>query len=238
MFAYTEEMKDMNKLVLVVLITVLVMAVPGFATPITIVNPGFDDDPLGKGTSQPLWNIGFVGPNPARTCTDDCISDWTLTSGTVDWVSNSVWQPHNGSWSIDLNGNNTGVLSIDLGVQAAGTYDLTFWMSKNYMKTTQAELAVKVTGMDTPWVFSYNSANTAADMMWALKSQTFSWGGGTMQITFQSLQTLLDEISMGPTIDDISLSRRDEGVPEPGTVWTLLTGVGLLAGALTLRKKI
>lgn len=225
----------MRKLVLGLLIAALVLAVPGLATPITITNPGFDDDPEGKGATQPLWNIGYVGPNPARTCTADCIADWVLTSGNVDWISS--WQAHNGVWSIDLNGNTTGVLTINLGTQAAGTYDLSFWMSKNPGLTGTAEMAVKVTGLDSPWVFSYSGATSNANMNWAGKNQSFVWGGGAMQLTFQSLQTLTPELNFGPALDDVSLSRRDEGVPEPGTIWTLLTGIGLLGGALTLRKR-
>lgn len=226
----------MKKLILGLLITVLVMAVPGLATPITIVNQGFDDDPEGKGTSQIYWPIGYSSPG-LTSCTAACIAPWTLTSGNVDWVSDAVWQPHNGSWSIDMNGDTTGVITMDLGAQAAGTYDLSFWMSKNYLKSGQVEMAVKVTGLESPWVFTFSGANTAENMMWTLKNQMFVWGGGNMQLTFQSLQTLIGELSTGPALDDISLSRRDEGIPEPGTLWTLLTGAGLLGIAVKLRRK-
>jgi hypothetical protein len=231
--------EKMKKLVLGLLITVLVMAVPGLATPITIVNQGFDDDPLSKGATQPLWNIGYVGPNPARTCTEDCIGPWTLTSGNVDWVSNAAWQPHNGNWSIDLNGDTTGVITMDLGLLPAGTYDLAYWMSKNYLKVGQVEMAVKMTGMDVPLNFVFNAANTKTDMMWVQKfiNGVVITAPTEVVITFQSLQTLPGELGTGPAIDDVTLTRRDEGVPEPGTLWTLLTGAGLLGLAVKLRRK-
>ncbi len=231
--ARTEETK-MKKAVVALFVIAVAMAVPGFATPITISNPGFDDDPQGKGTSEIYWPIGYTH---IVTCTDDCIADWELTSGNVDWVSDAVWQAHNGNWSIDLNGNTNGTLSLSIPGLAAGTYDLNFWMSKNYMKTGQAELALKWTGQDTPATYAFSGANTAENMMWTEKSATFVWGGGDFQITFQSLQTLQDEISLGPAIDDITLNRRDEGVPEPGTLWTLLTGAGLLGLAVRLRRR-
>jgi hypothetical protein len=110
-------------------------------------------------------------------------------------------------------------------------------MSKNFLKSGQTELAVKVTGLESPWVFTFSGANTAQDMLWTLKSQMFVWGGGNMQLTFQSLQTLISELGTGPAIDDISLSRRDEEIPEPGTLWSLLTGAGLLGLAVKLRRK-
>ncbi|MCE5308859.1 MAG: DUF642 domain-containing protein [Acidobacteriales bacterium] len=219
----------MRRIALQLMIGALLLAVSGLATPIPITNAGFDANTPPNAT-QPWWPVGYTDPFQAGSCTVACISPWTLTSGNVDWVSSSVWAAHNGSWSIDLNGNTAGAITIDLGNQAAGTYDLSFWMSRNPLSTAPVDMSVIVTGL-SPSTFSYSGAAG----QYALQTQSFAWGGGTMSITFQSS---VASGGYGPVMDDVSLSLRDEGVPEPGTLWTLLTGAGLLAGAMLLRKKI
>jgi hypothetical protein len=223
----------MRRIALRLMIGALVLAVSGLATPIVITNPGFDENPASKPAPVFYYPIGYAA-GPYADCGVGCIAPWTLASGNVDWIPNSLWQAHNGTWSIDLNGDAAGALTINLGNQAAGTYDLSFWMSRNPATQTDVQMQVQA-GALAPWDFTFSGVNSLGSMNYQLKTQDFVWGGGAMSITFSSL---VATGGWGPVLDDVSLSLRDaEGVPEPGTLWTLLSGAGLLGVAFVLRRK-
>jgi|GEM_PF-5087322 len=223
----------MRKIALRLMIGALVLAVSGLATPIVITNPGFDDNPASKTAPAFYYPIGYAA-GPYQDCGVGCIAPWTLTSGNVDWVPNTLWQAQNGTWSLDLNGDTAGALTINLGDQAAGTYDLSFYMSRNPGSQSDVQMQVQA-GALGPWTFTFSGGNSLESMNYQLKTQDFVWAGGAMSITFSSL---VPSGGAGPVLDNVSLSIRDaEGVPEPGTLWTLLSGAGLLGVAFALRRK-
>ena len=68
---------------------------------------------------------GFITVNGGGT-----IGPWTVGGSSVDWIG-GYWQPAEGNGSIDMSGNNAGVLSTILSTVAGQSYTLSFYLAGN-----------------------------------------------------------------------------------------------------------
>ena len=109
---------------------------------------------------------------------------WTVTGSDVDRVASSGWQSGDGGFSLDLNGFHPGgvqqVLQTTPGVQ----YTVGFDLSKNPGNTDHATVEVSAAGSLQSYTF--NTANSAADMHWSQQTFTFLATGATTTLSFAS----------------------------------------------------
>jgi choice-of-anchor C domain-containing protein len=93
-------------------------------------NGSFEQGTYGGGGFQTL-----VAGTPNATAMDG----WTVTAGSVDWVSNSylTWQSEDGTYSVDMNGSSSsgvsaiGTISQTFDTTPNDTYTVEFWVSNN-----------------------------------------------------------------------------------------------------------
>jgi len=74
----------------------------------------------------------------AGTANATAMDGWTVTAGSVDWVSNDylTWQAEDGTLSVDMNGSpsaegTVGTISQEFATTPNDTYTVEFWVSSN-----------------------------------------------------------------------------------------------------------
>jgi choice-of-anchor C domain-containing protein len=160
--------------------------------------------------------------NPGETD----ISDWTIDSGSADYIGN-YWSASGGGRSIDLNGLTKGSLSQTLTTVDGATYKVSFDLSGNpdsrsdtndpLYSPSNKEVAVSATG-EAPMNFNFDTnveQNTLADMKWKSFSYTFVATGTSTVLTFAS------QIpgAFGPALDNVDVH---EEICEPPSTSDLL----------------
>jgi choice-of-anchor C domain-containing protein len=146
---------------------------------------------------------------------------WMVTGASVDligtyWQSPSGPSPPNGS--VDLDGNAPGgVEQTILGLTSGKTYTLSFWLSGNpdgAPATKSVDVSIGSVVGDN---FTYTiGSNTHADMMYALKTVTFT-AGASNTLSFASQDV---DSPFGPVIGGVSIT----AIPEPSTWVMMLAG--------------
>jgi choice-of-anchor C domain-containing protein len=126
---------------------------------------------------------------------------WTVVSGDVNDVLAAGWQPADGTTSLDLNGNTTGVISRNVPTVPGQAYNLRFAYAGNYgggpnPKTMQVSWGGKVIGM----VSFDTTGHSAANMGWVYTNLTVV---GTGNDVLQFASTVSSQF--GPTLDAVSL---------------------------------
>ena len=234
-------MKKVQLGMLVVLSAVFGLA-PAFATPIAIANASFEAcptcvNPGGGFTAIPTSSTAMTG--------------WTVVSGDLDWAwpytGATGWVSQDGEHSLDLNGTTNGTIQ-QLGFSLTpGTYTLNFWMSaapggvppseRTVGMTVQFKDGVNIMDQQS-FLYTVGPTNSRGNMLWQLKSWTFTLAGNadTLVIASNEYGSLGNPTPFGPAIDNISLNRQDEGVPEPGTL-SMFVGAGLVAAAALVRRR-
>ncbi len=175
---------------------------------------------------------------------------WTVGSGSVDWVRNTVWNASHGNYSIDMNGtvpsgNPPSVGSIHtmipttIGTTYRVTFDITGYLGfGNSANPKELELSVKAINiMDVATEISnsthqFVATNTSTvlplALNWQTQTVTFVATENQTSVTFTSKTTtnhsgmLLDNV----TIDTVQL------VPEPSAA-----ALGSIAAFMLLRRK-
>ncbi len=185
-----------------------------------ITNGGFEDtDGATVGNFLPL--------SPGSTI----ISPWVVGgdgTAAVDVVG-TLWQQVEGSYSLDLNGNNIGWAQQTIDTVAGDWYTLAFKMSGNPNRNYSAidkTLTVFATTLDgggaqQDFIFTPNS--TVDDMQWESRSWTFQ--APTSGTILKFLSTSGTAGGAGPVIDDVSVTHG--GIPHapvPGAL--VLVGLG------------
>lgn len=84
------------------------------------------------------------------------IADWSVTSGSVDWVG-TYWQAENGIASIDLSGNGAGKITQTItGLTKGDEYEITFWLAGNPDGGSGGKTGtIKVTANGAGYSFDY-----------------------------------------------------------------------------------
>lgn len=158
-------------------------------------------------------------------------SNWTVSNGTVDVVSNGGWGISCAGGSgkcVDLDGStgNAGVFTSSLLSLAAGTYTFSFDISGNQRNHWSDSMTMTLGG------FLAQSFNLAASDPWATKTYSFTVASATSNyIIFNHA----GGDNVGIMLDNVSLTRTSE-VPEPSAMF--LFGLGLLGLGFARRKSI
>ena len=177
----------------------LMLTLVGTVAAASVVTNGSFEDGTAPGV--------FLTVNPG----DTDITDWTVVSGNVDYIG-SYWVASDGDRSIDLTGNQAGVISQDFPTVVGREYTVTFDLSGNPAGgPALKELEVSAAGETVP--FSYDVvANTTSltDMKWQQESFNFVATATTTTITFTSLTPGY----FGPALDNVSV---DEVLTSPTT---------------------
>lgn len=156
------------------------------------------------------------------------LTGWTVGLNTVDLVSDSLWRPAGGVYSLDLNGFKKGEIHQSLNTVSGQHYQLAFDMAGNFFGGSNVKtLSVN---LGSNGIYSFNTGGKgAADMGWTHYTTTF--------VALSSITTLsfLSNVSgnAGATLDNISVT----AIPEPETFAMLLAGLGLMGAIVRRRNK-
>lgn len=196
---------------------VALAAVNGTSSANIVANSGFE---------APLVSSGF-----ARFGVGAIVGEgWVVGSGTVDLTHRSLWLPHSGAQSLDLDGASTGSVYQDLHTVPNQVYELGFWMAGNaYNVPITKRMEVFWNGVSAG-VFDWtNSSGNAAAPTWTPHVVGDLLATGTVtRLTFLSLTNSQTGVGWGAAIDDVSV------VPVP----TASTALSMLAiGGLAARRR-
>jgi choice-of-anchor C domain-containing protein len=180
-------------LIVTVALAVASLALPASALAAgTITNGSFEEGP----TVEPFETLAAGSP---------VLSEWTIVSGSVDAIG-GYWQASQGSWSLDLNGNDAGTISHTISTTVGATYDVAFDLSGNPdggpMLMT---LDVSATGVPSV-AKSFDtgvSGNTRAEMNWTEEHYVFVATDTNTVLTFASTMT---GSPYGPALDNVTIT--------------------------------
>jgi choice-of-anchor C domain-containing protein len=184
------------------IILVLLLACTGIASALPLVtNGGFE-------TSSPQFSDTFTTiPGTAFT-----VPPWNIDAGSIDLI-NTYWQPHTGSYSIDLAGNAPGTISQTIASEAGQTCDLTFWMAGNPDSgpvTKQVQVSWGGVPKET---FSFDTTgNSRASMGWVQKGISGLAASGPTVLEFKDVS---GTDFYGAALDDIVVECRGGITPVP-----------------------
>lgn len=155
------------------------------------------------------------------------LTGWTIGVGSVDLVSNVLWNPASGVNSLDLNGTKKGEIHQSLNTTAGQLYQLSFDLAGNVFGTPSLKkMSVNVGGNST---YTFDVAGkSATNMGWTNYATNFF---ATSQSTTLSF---LSNVSgnAGAALDNISVT----AVPEAQTYSMMLLGLGLM-GFIARRRR-
>ncbi|MBP1730217.1 MAG: hypothetical protein H6Q55_646 [Deltaproteobacteria bacterium] len=197
---------------------------------------------------NPSFELGFPATSAepsfpyylTRFAGSSDIPDWTVQSGSVDWVNwvandNREWVAAEGTKSIDLNGTSTGSLSQMLNTVAGTSYVVSFFMAGNPLGDRFKDLQLSIGGLTETFTFD-SLGKTASNMGWSPRffSQAFVATGTSTTLTFTSLEA---DPFHGPAIDNVMVESvtTPTPVPEPSLLALLACG---LVGVMTTRRRL
>ena len=134
-------------------------------------------------------------------------NDWTVTSGSIDWIG-TYWQaPPTGGYSVDLDGNTPGAISNTINL-LPGVYTLNFFLAGNPDGAPTIK-TVQVTAGSTTQSFTFNDTGaTETNMNWVPASMNFTVTGvgeTATPITFASADTGSGLLAFGPVVGGVSV---------------------------------
>jgi choice-of-anchor C domain-containing protein len=176
----------------------------------TVLNGSFE-----TGTTPPFGGTYVPAPNSSA------IPNWTVQSGSVDYIGSDTWQAADGSRSLDMSGHNAGsILQNITGFTVGQQYRLSFYIAGNDGDPPIKHLQAAVGS--TAQTFTFDTTGfTYANMGWSLRTLDFTADNTTLALTFTSF----DDTFSGPAIDNVSISP----IPEPCASYLICAGcLGLL----------
>lgn len=189
----------------------------GSASATTIANGSFEAQNIVTGGFVDTFSAGF---NPTG------LNGWTVGSGSVDLVSSGLWDPADGNFSVDMNGNQPGAIYQDLtGLVTGQVYDITFALAGNPYAQEIHTLGVQV-GMTAPVLHQFDTSGLSnRNMGWVDQTYSFTATQDTMRLTFYS-DSVGTERRAGPALDNIRIATA--AVPLPATGLLLIGALGAL----------
>lgn len=162
---------------------------------------------------------------------DPAITDWSVDSGSVDYIGN-YWQAQDGTRSLDMSGGGAGAISQTFGTQAGQQYQVSFYVAANPDGPPPTKLLTSsvTSGSDTlasVTVGSLQAGSTHSVMGWVLVAYAFVADSSTATLSFVS-QALTP---FGPALDNVSVS----AVPIPPAL--ILFGTAIVGVAALSRRR-
>lgn len=196
-------------------VVALAVSQSAVASPNLVVNGGFESS-------------GFLGTYTTYTQGSSALTGWNIELGSVDLI-NTYWTPASGNYSLDLSGNNDGLISQILSTVQGQKYHVSFSMAGNpddndYVKTIQVGLS------NQPLYTFDTTGQTKLDMGWMTKGFDFIATGATSKLFFAGTQ----ESPWGAALDNISVT----AVPEPESYAMMLMGLGLMGFVARRRSNL
>jgi choice-of-anchor C domain-containing protein len=185
---------------------------------VTITNGSFE-----LGTPSDVGGITTLG-NGSTT-----ITGWTVGGNSVDWIG-SLWQPSEGSRSLDLSGNDAGSISQSLNNLTIGQeYTVTFDLAGNPDGAPTTKTMMITTAPTQVALASFNTTGaTLGNMGWDTHTYVFIALATTQTLTFLSQ----DGTAFGPALDNVSIA----ATPIPGAILLFGSALGGM-GFLGYRRK-
>ena len=187
------------------------------ASAATISNGSFE-------TQSPQFSGSFETLNAGSSA----LSGWTVGGNGIDLI-NTYWTAENGTYSVDLSGNNAGSISQTItGLAIGALYKISFWLAGNPDGSAVKSLSAGTTEGSSLFTF-VQTGHTAASMGWVQSSFIFQAAATSTKLTFASLNAG----GYGPALDNVSI----DVVPLPAGAPLLLAGVAAFV-ALRRRKSV
>ena len=143
------------------------------------------------------------------------ITNWLVDSGNLDWVASDVWQPHSGSYSVELNGTDIiGRIRQTVATTPGMLHEFSFFMSANPLFDGTARVNAFINSSPNQNLFDYvrSGTHSANNMEYVSKSFQFAATGTCTIITLETFNLG----ALGPVIDSAALTELNP-VPEPST---------------------
>lgn len=145
------------------------------------------------------------------------ITDWTVTSGSVDWIG-TYWQAPSGTtMSLDLNGQGPGAIAQTFTTTPGDTYVVDFFLAGNPSGgPTTKNLIVDASGSHASsqtYSFSDSSATTGT-MGWTAQTYSFVASADTTTLTFAADPG--NTGPYGPALGDVTVTQTAPTAPSTG----------------------
>jgi choice-of-anchor C domain-containing protein len=182
------------------------------------------------------------------------ITGWAVVDGSVDWISApitpdtafTIWQPSDGSFSLDLSGSGAGTIQQTIaGLDVGATYQISFDMSGNGKGGDVIKDLIATVITDNTFSFDTSEccggesgATDFSNMQWVTYSFIFIATDTTELLKFRSLEGN----PYGPALDNVSISfvAATAPIPLPAAFplfATALGGLGLMGWRKRCRAK-
>ncbi|HKQ57380.1 MAG TPA: choice-of-anchor C family protein [Candidatus Eisenbacteria bacterium] len=160
-------------------------------------------------------------PNPSGIVVlpsgSTAITGWLVSRGTIEHVSDVVWQPANGTRTVALNGSGPGGISQTIATAPGAEYSVSLMMAgEPFTPPTIKNLRVLAAGQSGDFSFDASAAWHWA-MGWQQRTWNFTASANPTTIEFMSL----DAGEYSPIIDNVQvqLVSASVGFPESGELW-------------------
>jgi hypothetical protein len=197
-----------------------------------LTNGGFEN--IGAGATPESWG-GLTyypdGTHPGNVA----LPGWTVESGSVDLTqTTSLWGPADtGTYSLDINGWDAGVISQTFNTLAGRTYTVSYAYSRNAAGAPDPAIATLAVGGVTQTITAFNDQSlfgTPYNMRWQTGGFSFVGTGSPTTIRLSAVTPG----NGGVFFDSVSVQG---GVPEPAAWALMIFGFGLTGATLRARRR-
>jgi choice-of-anchor C domain-containing protein len=141
------------------------------------------------------------------------VTGWTIGDGGIDYIQ-IYWQAGDGIYSIDLSGDNAGLMAQSFNTSPGQSYTVTFLLAGNPDSSADKQLQLTVTGstdfQSALYTFQQNGW-TKRNMGWTPESFTFTAVDSSYTLEFKSL----NNNGWGPALDKVEVIP----LPPPSCPW-------------------